>query len=833
MAKWLLRLMSLLFFVSVCGVIGVLAVVWHFGRDLPDHSQLAQYEPPVLTRVHASNGALLAEYAIEKRVFVPIQAIPKPIIYAFLSSEDKGFYDHFGVDLWAVTRAVATNFANRGLGRRPVGASTITQQVAKNFLLTNELSYERKIREAILALRIEAAFSKDRILELYMNEIYLGFGSYGVAAAALNYFDKSLAQLSLAEAAYLAALPKAPNNYHPTRKPEAAKARRNWVLRQMRENGYISVADEESAAAEPLTIRPRSASDGADAPFFVEEVRREIAKRFGEENLYRGGLSVRTSLDPDLQELAVSALVNGLESLDKRQGWRGALGRLDWQNMPEAARIEALRPYRRQILEGRFPALVVGVDATTAMVEVLEKNDNGFTLTEGEIPFALADWAYPPRDAEGARPVPIRRLTEALTPGDVIVVQSPESAKDRLSRHPDLTITPTTWALGQVPLVQGAVVAMDPHTGRVLAMTGGFDAKQTQFNRATQALRQVGSAFKPFIYMAALDAGYSPVTKILDAPLVVDQGKDLPKWKPANYTRKFYGPSTMRLGIEQSRNLMTARLAMRLGMPAVQDYARRFGIDEDLPPFLSMSLGAGETTLLRLTAAYGMIVNGGHRIEASMIDRVQNRYGRSIYRHDRRACRNCQVAADADKTIEPPRLVDTRPRVTDANTAYQMVSMLEGVTQRGTARRLRDLPFAVAGKTGTTNANTNGWFIGFTPDLVVGVYVGFDRLKALGKRETATSVAVPIFKQFITESMATRPQIPFRRPHGIRLYTINAETGVRVRPGGKNSLLEAFKPGQEPPSSPPSSINAQQGAIGGVDTGGGFSNGGRGIPSLY
>ena len=824
MGKWLLRLVSLLFFVSISGVIGVLAVVWHFGRDLPDHSQLAQYEPPVLTRVHASNGALLAEYAIEKRVFVPIQAIPKPIIYAFLSSEDKGFYDHIGVDLWAVMRAVFTNFANRGLGRRPVGASTITQQVAKNFLLTNELSYERKVKEAILALRIETAFSKDRILELYMNEIYLGFGSYGVAAAALNYFDKPLDQLSLAEAAYLAALPKAPNNYHPRRKPEAAKARRNWVLRQMRENGYISVADAEAAAAEPLAIRPRSASDGASAPFFAEEVRREIAKRFGDENLYRGGLSVRTSLDPELQVLAVEALVHGLESLDKRQGWRGRLGRLDWQDMDEAERVEALRAYRGQLLTGRFPALVVGVDATTAVVEVLSEDENGFTLMRGEIPFALADWAYPPRDAEGIRPPPIKYLTEALTPGDVIIVQSPESAKERLARHPSLTIKPHTWALGQVPLVQGAMVAMDPHTGRVLAMTGGFDAKQTKFNRATQALRQVGSAFKPFIYMAALDAGYSPVTKILDAPLVVDQGKGLPKWKPANYTRKFYGPSTMRLGIEQSRNLMTARLAMRLGMPVVQDYARRFGIDEELPQYLSMSLGAGETTLLRLTAAYGMIVNGGHRIEPSMIDRVQNRYGRSIYRHDRRACKACQVGADADKTLEPPRLVDNRPRVTDANTAYQMVSMLEGVTQRGTARRLRHLPFAVAGKTGTTNANTNGWFIGFTPDLVVGVYVGFDRLKALGKRETGTSVAVPIFQQFITESMATRPQIPFRRPQGIRLYTVDAETGARATPGGKNSLLEAFKPGQEPPSN----TRAQQGTIGGASNGGGL-----GIPSLY
>ncbi|MGA1020814.1 MAG: penicillin-binding protein 1A, partial [Candidatus Puniceispirillales bacterium] len=735
--------------------------------------------------------------------------------------------DHFGIDLWAVTRAMVTNIANLGRSRRPIGASTITQQVAKNFLLTNELSYERKIKEAILAMRIESAFTKDRILELYLNEIYLGFGSYGVAAASLNYFDKPLDQLTIAEAAYLAALPKAPNNYHPTRKYAAAIVRRNWVLSQMRENGYITEAEEQAAANEPLVTRDASTSDGADAPFFVEEVRREIANTFGEDALYTSGLSVRTSLDPELQALADIALINELEALDKRQGWRGPLGQIDLENTLPAGQIEALRPYREKLLPTRFPAVVTEVNAKKALVTVLENDDHGDLLTTGEIPFVLADWAYPPRDDDGTRGDPLTRLDEALSPGDVIVVQRPETAMDRLERYPDLLVKDTTWALGQVPLVQGAVVVMDPHTGRVLAMTGGYDAGQTQFNRATQARRQPGSAFKPFVYLAALDDGYSPVTKILDAPLVVDQGPGLPKWKPANYTRKFYGPSIMRLGIEQSRNLMTARLAMQVGMPMVQDYANRFGIDKELPNYLSMSLGAGETTLLQMTAAYGMIVNGGRYIEPSMIDRVQDRYGQTIYRHDKRDCQGCQVLDVINQDqLTPPELMDTRARVTDANSAYQMVSMLEGVVRRGTARGMRDLPFPVAGKTGTTNDNTNGWFVGFTPDLVVGVYVGFDKLKPLGKRETGSTAAVPIFESFITAAMQNRPQIPFRRPDGINLYTINARTGVRASPQDPDSLLEAFKPGQEP------LIDSGDNAVIGND-GTASSQGERDVPSLY
>ena len=799
LVKWLIRLISLGLFMTVFGIIFMVMVFWHFGRDLPDHHQLAKYEPPVLTRVHAGNGALLAEFATQKRVFIPINSIPKPVIYAFLSAEDKGFYNHFGIDLWAVARAMTTNLANLGSSRRPIGASTITQQVAKNFLLTNELSYKRKIKEALLALRIERAFDKDRILELYLNEIYLGFGSYGVAAASLNYFDKPLDQLTLAEAAYLAALPKAPNNYHPTRKYAAAVMRRNWVLSQMRENGYITMAEETAAANEPLVIMPRSGSDGADAPFFVEEVRREIANTFGDDALYESGLSVRTSVAPELQALADEALISGLEALDKRQGWRGALGQIDLNDLPQPALVEALVPYRKTLIEARYPAVVMAVNRKTAQVMILSSDQHGDILTAGEIPFALADWAYPPRDDQGERGDPLTRLDDALSVGDVIVVQRPETALDRLERYPELNFTEATWALGQVPLVQGAIVAMDPHTGRVLAMTGGFNSHQSEFNRATQAYRQPGSAFKPFVYLAALDEGYSPVTKILDAPLVVDQGPGLPKWKPANYTKRFYGPSIMRLGIEQSRNLMTARLAMQVGMPSIQDYARRFGIDPELPEYLSMSLGAGETTLLQITAAYGMIVNGGHYVKPSIIDRVQDRYGQTIYRHDNRQCQGCQlIDIKADDYHTPPILNDNRIPVTDEASAYQMVSMLEGVVRRGTARSMGKIDFAIAGKTGTTNDNTNGWFIGFTPDLAVGVYVGFDRMKPLGKNETGSTVAVPIFENFIVSAMQDRPQIPFRRPNNINLYTINAKTGIRTSTDEPDSMVEAFKFGQEP-----------------------------------
>jgi penicillin-binding protein 1A len=796
-SRFVAVIFSLVFLGTGVGVIGALWIFWEYGRNLPQYSQLAQYEPPVVTRIHAGNGALLAEYATEKRVFVPVDEIPQPLIEAFLAAEDKGFYKHFGIDLRAMMRAMFTNLSNFGSGKRPVGASTITQQVAKNFLLSNEVSIERKIREGILAIRMERAFTKDQLLELYMNEIYLGFGSYGVAAAALNYYDKALVDLTLAEMAYLAALPKAPNNYHPVRRYKAAVNRRNWVLGQMLENGFVTAEEAAAAEQEQLKTRPRSGETGADAPYFVEEVRRQMVEHYGAESFYTGGYSVRTTIDPKLQQTADRVMIEGLESLDKRQGWRGPLGRLEEQQ--DSLGI-ILGEYGKTMHEGRFPALVTGVTAGEAQITVMTTRDPANPdLVKGVIPFVLADWASPPRDSEGVRSQNLTVLTDALKRNDIIMVQRPADVPDRIARIEDASeFDQNVWALGQVPLVQGALLALDPHTGRVLAMAGGYNAAISEFNRATQAQRQPGSAFKPFVYLAALDNGFSPTTRILDAPLVVDQGPELPKWKPANYSRKFYGPGIMRLGIEQSRNLMTARLAMAIGMPAVQEYASRFGIDNDLPPLLSMSLGAGETTLMQLTAAYGMIANGGSFITPSLVDRVQDRFGATVYRHDSRDCSGCSLAVISADNTEPPELPDQRRRVTDETSAYQMVSMLEGVVRRGTGRQIGRLGLTVAGKTGTTNENTNAWFIGFTPDLVVGVYVGFDIPKSLGKNETGSTAAVPIFADFIAETMRNQAQIPFRRPQGVNLFTINALNGQRAREGDAQAITEAFKPGQRP-----------------------------------
>lgn len=785
MVKILFRLFFVTLFLGLLAFTGVLWVFWKWGQDLPPYHQLSRYEPPVASRVHAGDGALLAEFATQKRLFVPVKAMPPQLVHAFLSAEDKAFFQHPGVDPVALARAVVTNIAAMGTGKRPIGASTITQQVAKNFLLTNELSFDRKIKEAILAIRMERAFSKEQILALYLNEIYLGYGSYGVAAAALNYFDKALDKLDLHEVAYLAALPKAPSNYHPQRRTKAAIGRRNWVLKQMQENGYITASAAADAQARPLGIRPPSGFDETSAPYFTEEIRRLLVKDFGSDTLYEGGLSVRSTLDPSLQQKAERALREGLEALDRRQGWRGPLGRID-----QAADIDVqLAEYTKTLPDLRYAALVTAVEKTKAQIYV-----NGQTAT---IPFALAKWAYPPRDKDGVRPQPITALTQALDEDDIVIVQPPSEAKDLLSE--DYQPQANDFALGQRPDVNGAIVVLDPHTGRMLALVGGYDYRTSEFNRATQARRQPGSAFKPFVYLAALDKGYSPTTQILDAPLALDQGQGKPKWKPANYTRKFYGPSIMRVGIEKSRNLMTARLAMAIGMPAVQDYAAKFGIDADLPPFLSMSLGAGETTLLRLTAAYGQLVNGGRKIDVSLIDRIQDRYGRTILRHDKRECTAC--VTDKGWQAQPiPELAETREQLTDPASAYQMVSMLEGVISRGTGRRIADSGLVLAGKTGTTNDNTNAWFIGFSPDLVAGVYVGYDVPRPLGKIEGGSTAALPIFKDFMMDALVDAPAIPFRRPGGISLVPVHAETGERVRHDDKMAVLEVFKPGQRPKS---------------------------------
>jgi penicillin-binding protein 1A len=788
--RFTLITMSLLV-VAAAGVGGgTLWVLHKFGRDLPDYRQLATYDPQVMTRVHAGDGRLLAEFAIEKRAFVPIEAMPKRIIDAFLSAEDKSFYLHSGIDFTGVARAVVTNLQNIATGRRLVGASTITQQVAKNFLLTNEVSFDRKIKEAILAIRIERAFTKDRILELYLNEIYLGYGSYGVAAAALNYFNKSLNELSVAEAAYLAALPKAPNNYNPVSKHAAAKGRRNWVIGRMLEDGRISPVDAQTASEQPLLVASREETEFVQADYFTEEVRRELVARFGEDQLYQGGLSVRTTLDPKLQGIARDVLRRGLEAYDRRHGYRGVV-----TTAPAGQRLDTPLDWRTFLGTISRPkgagekqlAVVIGIDDAKGYASVGVEDGK-----LGIIPLEELTWARAALDEHLKRGPQIKKPSDVLTAGDVVLVEPARPDPKAKDKKPQGNI----YSLQQIPAINGGIIAMDPHTGRVLAMVGGYSFESSQFNRATQATRQPGSAFKPFVYLAGLDMGLTPSTRILDAPFVIDQGPGLPKWRPANYSNKFYGASTMRLGIEKSRNLMTVRLAQTIGMDRVAEYAERFGIVDGLPQTLAMSLGAGETTLVRLTTAYAMLVNGGKKITPTLIDRVQDRLGRSVYRHDGRACNDCR--ADAWHNQRVPEIPDNRPQITDPASAFQVVSMLRGVVERGTGRRISEVDKPLAGKTGTTNQERDTWFIGFSPDLAVGVFVGFDNPAPLGRHETGSSVSAPVFRDFMKAALADQPAIPFRTPPGIRLVRVNLRTGLPISAGEGNVILEAFKEGTTP-----------------------------------
>ncbi len=783
MLRTLAIILSLLILIAFAGVGGGAYIFYKFGRGLPDYKQLADYEPPVMTRVHAGDGRLLAEYAEQKRVFVPQAAMPKRVVKSFLSAEDKNFYYHPGIDPLGIARAVVTNIKNIASDRRLVGASTITQQVAKNFLLSGDVTIERKVKEAILAFRIEGALEKNRILELYLNEIYLGFGSYGVAAAALNYFNKSLDTLTIAEAAFLAALPKAPNNYNPFKYPKVARGRRDWVIGRMLEDGVITPKEARIAKLTPLVTRKRQETEYVKADYFAEEVRRELADRYGETNLYRGGLVVRTTLNPHYQKIADRALRNGLVAYDRRHGWRGPITNidlsLDWlgalskvKTPPELSGDQ--NPWRLAVVRELLP----------------ERADIGIIDSRvGTIPLTEMKWAQPWLKGEllGKR---VKIPSDVLQVGDVIVVEKIFENKD------GKTYPNNTFVLRQLPEIEGAIVALDPHTGRILAMSGGFSYQRSQFNRVIQARRQPGSAFKPFVYLAALDKGFTPSSLILDAPFVIDQGPGLPKWRPANYTKKFYGPSTMRLGLEKSRNLMTVRLAQTIGIETITNYAKRFGIVKEMPKQLSMSLGAGETTLLRLTAAYAMLVNGGKKIVPTLIDRIQDRHGKTVFKHDPRKCEKCRSAFWTKQLV--PNVPDHREQVTSPASAYQIVSMLEGVVQRGTGRRLRDLGKPLAGKTGTTNQTLDTWFLGFSPDLAIGVFSGFDTPRSLGKREQGASVSAPIFKEFVKAALAGKPAIPFRIPPGIRLVRVDAVTGRPARPGDKRVILEAFKPGTVP-----------------------------------
>jgi penicillin-binding protein 1A len=809
--RLLTRIASALLLLLLVGALVGYLLLMRISSDLPDYQQLANYEYPVVTRVLASDGRLLAEYAIEKRVYVPIRAIPRRVVDAFLAAEDKTFYEHSGIDLPGILNALRINIENelRGDDRRPVGASTITQQVAKNFLLTNEVSYERKIKEAILAYRIEQAYSKDRILELYLNQIYLGQGSYGVAAAALDYFNKRLDELTIGEAAYIAGLPKAPENYNMFRKPAEAKGRRDWVIGRMVEDGRISRDEAVTAKEEALVPRKRGEAEAVRADYFAEEVRRELIKNqeIGENGLYKGGLYVRSTLNPRFQEIADRVLRAGLVRYDIRHGYRGPVGQIelgeDW-----AVKLAAVPP-PTDLYQWRM-AVVLTAEDKSARIGFADK-------TEGTIPLAELKWA---RKAEGGKVVggAIAKASDAVQPGDVVIVDlAPKDAEGK--EYPA-----GTYALRQIPEVSGALVAMDPHTGRVHALVGGWSYTQSEFNRATQALRQPGSSFKPIVYLAALDSGFTPSTVILDAPITLPQGPGLPDWSPENYGGDFLGPTTMRVGIEKSRNLMTVRVAQAIGMQKVVEYATKLGVVDHMDAVLSMSLGAGETTPLRMTTAYSMIVNGGKKITATFIDRIQDRRGHTLFRHDNRGCADCQSQAWADQP--PPVIPDTRPQVIDPGTAYQMVSILEGVVQRGTATIVRQVGKPLAGKTGTTNDSKDTWFVGFSPDLAVGVYIGFDNPRNLGDKETGGGLAAPIFRDFMTEALADQPATPFRVPAGIRLVRVNLKTGQRA--SGDGTIFESFKPGTEPTGQ--GVIIGGSGDMFGTGVGGTTGTGGTGAP---
>ena len=780
MFRFLGYLFALVMFGAILVTTGVLYALWRYTRDLPDYQQLAEYEPPVVTRVHAGDGRLLAEYAIEKRVFVPVSAVPKQVVKAFIAAEDKNFYSHSGVDFLGILRAGITNIRRSQDNRRPGGASTITQQVAKNFLLTNEISVERKIKEAVLSFRIERAFTKERILELYLNEIYLGFGSYGVAAAALNYFNKSLDELTVAESAFLAALPKAPNNYNPTRNPEAAKGRRDWVIARMLDIGFITEAEAAEAMATPITLRQRDDAEVTRADYFAEEVRRILLARYGETGLYKGGLSVRTTLDPRLQAIADRALKQGLVAYDRRHGWRGASARLDagpgWRQ-----RLEQM-PLPAGLLAGWRQAIVLAVGTADATVGL----NDGKT---GRIPLAELRWARRTLEEQRVGPA-VQKPADVLNVGDIVLVEAVSQGEDKKPYPAD------TFALRQIPDLGGALVAIDPHTGRVLAMSGGWSYEASQYNRATQANRQPGSSFKPFVYLAGLLNGYTPSTIIDDAPFIIEAKAGAPKWEPKNYGGDFLGPVPLRVGIEKSRNLMTVRLADAIGMDKVVDVVQRFGVIDRMPPYLAMALGAGETTLMRMATAYAMLDNGGRRITPTLIDRIQDRHGRVIFKHDTRACRGCSVDQWRDQKL--PVIPDTREQVTDPVAIYQMVSIMQGVVQRGTATSLASLGRPLAGKTGTTNDGNDLWFVGFSPDLVAGVYVGFDNPYTLGARETGGSAAVPIFKSFMAEALADAPIVPFRVPPGVRLVRVDPATGQLASAGDRGAIFEAYRPGTEP-----------------------------------
>jgi penicillin-binding protein 1A len=752
MPNFLKKAIKLTIIIFTLGLLFIFSTLWYFSTGLPDYKILANYKPPISSRVHSGEGQLIAEYALQKRLFIPYDSIPEKIIYSFLSSEDKNFFSHPGIDAKSITRAIIKNLKNYFSEKRLEGASTITQQVAKNFLLTSEVSLKRKIKEAILAFRIERAYSKQRIMELYLNQIYLGEGTYGVAAASLEYFDKSVNELGYEEAALLAALPKAPNKYNPYKSIERARARRNIVLKNLYDNSYINNIEYKELKNKEIKTNKRKIKLLEEANFYSEEVRRIVSDIYGYDDLYKGGLSIRTPLNSDYQIEAVKALREGLEEYDKRHGWRGPITNLnsvDWQN-----KIQEFIPDRS--LNWKL-AKVISVDKLILKIEI-ENKEIGF------IDFINVNWARK------------KSFEDLLKLNDIIYVSKIKKNK---------------WSLRQLPKINGAIVVMDPYTGRVLAMVGGFSFKLSEFNRATQAKRQPGSAFKPIVYAAALENGFTPSTLVLDAPFVIDQGEGLKTWKPENYGKKFYGPSTLRTGIEKSRNLMTVRVAQKVGFDQISQITKNFGIYNDVPELLSVSLGAAETTLALLTNAYCSFVNGGKKVTPIFIDRIQDRRGKTIFNADKRECIGCKKISYLKDEV--PFIQNDREQIISPETAYQITSMLEGVIKRGTGRKLKNLNLILAGKTGTTNKNMDAWFLGFTSKLTIGVYVGFDDPKTLGKYETGAKAALPIFKKFVEKVVKKKDAFPFKVPQNISLVLIDVESGLQPSDKTKKIIYESFK----------------------------------------
>ena len=731
----------------------ILIVLWTFSNSIPDYRFLKNYKPPVSSKMYSGNGDLVADFSKEKRIFVPYEAIPENVINSFLSAEDKNFFSHPGVDAKGVVRAIINNIQNILTSKRLEGASTITQQVAKNFLLTNEVSLNRKIKEAILAFRIERALSKERILELYLNQIYLGSGAYGVAAASLEYFDKSIKELNYSEAALLAALPKAPSKYNPYRNQELAKFRRDLVLKNLFDNNFIDQKNFSRLKNSKIKLKKIKKVFLEDSQYYVEDVRKNIIEILTYEKVYNQGYNINTPINLELQKIATQSLRNGLIAYDRRKGWRGPIKNLiyseDWFDKIE-------KKFRLEKSIGWQIAIIKKINQFNAIIET-ENN------SQSEIKYKNISWTK-------------KGFKDLFKKGDIVYVKKESD---------------DTFSLQQLPKINGGIIAMDPFTGRILALSGGFSFKNSEFNRATQAMRQPGSAFKPFVYALALENKYTPSSLVLDAPLVLDQGIDLKKWKPENYGKKFYGPSTLRIGLEKSRNLMTVRIAQNLGTDKVADFSKKMKIYQKPEELLSISLGSAETTLINLTSAYCSFVNGGKLVKPILIDRIQDGEGITIINNENRKCVNCEKISFTGK--EFPKIKDNYQQVLSPQTSYQLTSILQGVIERGTGKKLKKLGLNIAGKTGTTNENTDAWFVGFTSNLVIGVYVGMDNPKPLGKFETGSKAALPIFEEFVKKSVKKSDARPFKVPEGITLMVVDPNTGNKAKFSSKNTIIESYK----------------------------------------